>query len=88
MASALTATSEKIVLNFAWTGPNTWRGGSSRGGLDVRVVDLVFKDATTNISVHLPENINPVAPPKKIETGYSFRCSSCELPLSPCPVTI
>ena len=69
MSSAPVATSEKIVLNFAWTGPNTWRGGSSRGGLDVRVVDLVFKGATTGISVHLPENINPVAPQK-----FSFTC--------------
>lgn len=69
MLSTPVATSEKIVLNFAWTGPNTWSGGSSRGGLDVRVVDLVFKGATTNVSVHLPENINPVAPQK-----FSFTC--------------
>lgn len=64
MLSAPVAASEKIVLNFAWTGPNTWRRGSSCGGLDVRVIDLVFKGATTDISVHLPENINPVAPQK------------------------
>lgn len=64
MSSTPVATSEKIVLHFSWRGPNTWRGGSSRGGLDVRVVDLAFKDATTEISVDLPENINPVAPQK------------------------
>lgn len=69
MSSAPVATSEKIVLNFAWTGPNIWHGGSSRGGLDVRVVDLVFRGAKTDISVHLPQNINPVAPQK-----FSFTC--------------
>src|SRR3990167_5565016 len=74
MSSVSVATSGKIVLNFAWTGPNTWRGGSSYGGIDVRVVGLVFKGATTNISVHLPENINPVAPQK-----FSFTChKSCK----------
>ncbi len=62
-------TSEKIVLNFAWTGPNTWCGGCSGGGLSVGVVDLIFKDAKTNISVSLPENINPTTPKK-----LSFRC--------------
>lgn len=66
---ASTATSEKIVLNFAWTGPNTWHGGSSRGGLDVGVVDLVFEGAKTAISVHLPSDINPQNPRK-----FSFTC--------------
>lgn len=69
MSSIPVATSGKIVLNFAWTGPNTWLGGSSRGGLDARVVDLVFQGATTNVSVHLPENIYPIAPQK-----FSFTC--------------
>lgn len=69
MFSAPIAATEKIILNFAWTGPNIWRGGSSRGGLDVGVVDLIFKGATTDISIHLPENINPVTPQK-----FSFTC--------------
>jgi hypothetical protein len=69
MSSVAVPTSEKIVLNFAWTGPNTWRGGSSRWGLDIRVVDLVFKDAKTDVSVHLPQNINPVVPQK-----FPFTC--------------
>ena len=61
MATTATTTREKIVLNFAWTGPNRWNGGSSLSGLDVRVVDLVFEGAKIDISVHLPENINSVA---------------------------
>ena len=69
MSSTDIATNDKIVLNFSWKGPNVWKGGCSRGGLDVRVVDLVFKDAKTEISVHLPENINPEAAQK-----LSFTC--------------
>lgn len=69
MSSASIAANQKVVLNFAWQGPNMWQGGSSRGGLDVRVVDLVFKGAKTDISIHLPENINPVEPQK-----FSFTC--------------
>lgn len=69
MSSTAAATSDKIVLNFGWKGPNIWNGGSSRSGLDVRVVDLVFKGAKTDISVHLPENISPVAAQK-----FPFTC--------------
>ncbi len=47
------------MLNFAWTGPNISQGGTSRGGLDVLVVNLMFKGAKTDISVDLPKNINP-----------------------------
>ncbi len=67
MASA--SVSDKIIVNFAWVGPNTSSGGSSRSGLDVRVVDLVFKGAKTKISVHLPENINPAGAQK-----FPFTC--------------
>lgn len=50
---------EEIILNFGWEGPTSWRGGPFRGGLDVGVVDLLFKNAKTDISVHIPENISP-----------------------------
>jgi hypothetical protein len=69
MSSVAGATSEKIVLNFAWEGPNTWHGGISSGGLDLLVVDLLFKEAKTQVSVHLPEKINPDTPRK-----FSFTC--------------
>lgn len=60
MASPAVASGQKIVLNFAWTGPNSSNRGTSPSDLDVRVVDLVFKGAKSEISVYLPENINPV----------------------------
>jgi hypothetical protein len=56
---AASITGEKIVLNFGWKGPSSWHGGSSHGGLDIKVVDLLFKDAKTKISVHIPDNISP-----------------------------
>ena len=51
--------SGKIILNFGWKGPNKSDGGWSQGGLDVSVVDLKFKDAKTEISVHIPDEISP-----------------------------
>lgn len=48
-----------IIINFGWKGPNTWRGGWTKGGLDAKVVDLLFKDAKTEISVHIPDHISP-----------------------------
>lgn len=69
MATSSTSATNKIILNFGWIGPNTWKGGWSKGGLDVRVVDLKFKDAKTEFSVHLPANISPA----KVE-GFSFTC--------------
>lgn len=53
------ATGEKIGLNFGWEGPSSWHGGRSHGGLDVTVVDLVFKNEKTDISVRIPDNISP-----------------------------
>jgi hypothetical protein len=53
------AIGEMIILNFGWAGPSKWRGGWSHGGLDVGVVDLIFKNAKTDISVHIPDNISP-----------------------------
>ncbi|MCB1112675.1 MAG: hypothetical protein H7A37_05685 [Chlamydiales bacterium] len=65
----MSAVNNTIIISFAWEGPNTWRGGVSHGGLDVRVVDLKFKDAKTKISIHLPQDINPSTAEK-----YSFTC--------------
>jgi|GEM_PF-1551610 len=79
MASAPVATSEKIVLKFVWTGPNNWRGGSSRGGLDVRVIVLVFRGAKTDISVHLPEDINTFALQRIAFTCRKYHDSTIEL---------
>jgi hypothetical protein len=56
---AAPVTSEKIILSFGWKGPSSWHGGRSHGGLDVGVVDLVFKNAKTDISVPIPDNISP-----------------------------
>jgi len=78
MASA-SSVSDKIHLNFAWTGPNRWRGGISGGGLNVRVVDLVFKGAKTDISVHLPENINPMVPQQIPFTCRKYHETTMEL---------
>ncbi len=58
------STSEKIILNFAWEGPNTRSGRSFRESQDIRVIDLAFKGAKTDIIVYLPENISPVTPKK------------------------
>lgn len=52
------ATGENIILNFGWIGSSSWHGGRSHGGLDIGVVDLVFKNAKTDISVHIPDNIS------------------------------
>ncbi|MFZ0565706.1 MAG: hypothetical protein WAM28_05940 [Chlamydiales bacterium] len=49
----------KIYLNFGWEGPNRWNGGWSHGGSDISVVNLVFKNAKDDISVHIPDNISP-----------------------------
>jgi hypothetical protein len=49
-------TNEKVHLNFVWEGPSSWQGGWTREGLDIRVVDLIFKNAKSKISVNIPEN--------------------------------
>lgn len=54
---------QKIVLNFAWTGPNRKYGGCAQGGADIGVVDLVIQGGKT-MSVSLPDDINPVTPKK------------------------
>src|ERR1700722_3150091 len=51
---ATPVTGEKIILNFGWQGPSSWHGR-----LDVGVVDLIFKNAKTDISVHIPSDIAP-----------------------------
>ncbi len=56
---AAAASREGIILNFGWKGPSTWRGEVLQGGLNVEVVDLVFKGATTRICVQIPNNISP-----------------------------
>ncbi len=65
----MAAASDKVILNFAWEGPNRCRGGSSAGGLDIWVVDLAFAGAKTAISVAIPENINPA-----IARKFPFTC--------------
>src|SRR5262245_43023827 len=52
-------TSERVILNFGWKGPSSWRGGCSQGGQDIDVVNLVFKNSKVDFSVQIPENISP-----------------------------
>ncbi len=49
-----------IILNFGWEGPSSIDGGWSRGGLEVGIVDLVFKNSTTEVSVGIPDDISPI----------------------------
>lgn len=49
----------KIIINFGWEGPTSRYGGLSRGGLDIRVVDLVFKGSKIDISVNIPQDLPP-----------------------------
>ncbi len=52
-----TPVAEKITVDFVWKGPNRLNGGVAGGGKDIKVVDLRFKDAKSEISVHLSEDI-------------------------------
>lgn len=52
-----TSTDPRIIMNFAWEGTSVWSGGISQGGLAVKVIDLIFEGATTQISVHLRDAI-------------------------------
>ena len=76
---AMPATAEKIILNFGWEGPSSWHGGWSHGGLDVGVVDLIFKNAKTHISVHIPDNISTFAVKKLPFTCRRYHETECEL---------
>ena len=76
---ATPAVGEKIILNFGWEGPSSWHGGWSHGGLDVGVVDLVFKNAKTDISVHIPDNISVSAVKKLPFTCRRYHETECEL---------
>jgi hypothetical protein len=49
----------KISINFGWQGPNKQDGGWTNGGLNVNVVDLQFQDVRTDVSVLIPDNIQP-----------------------------
>lgn len=69
----MAAPSSIIRLNFGWKGPNRKDGGWQKGGLDVGVVDLVFKNAIkTEISVSLPWGIAPA-----ITQGFRFTMRDC-----------
>lgn len=73
------AISEKIILNFCWQGPSDWRGGLFNGGMDAKIVDLIFKDAKTEISVHIPEKISPSIIKKLPFTCRRYRETEWEL---------
>lgn len=49
----------KIIINFGWEGKTRRYGGLSRGGLEIRVVDLVFNGGKIDISVDIPQNLPP-----------------------------
>ena len=64
--------SENIPLNFRSRRLRILRhGGWSRGGSDIGVIDLEFKNANAHISVHIPENIFPTTVQK-----LSFTCTN------------
>lgn len=69
MTSVAFGNSDKIVLNFVWKGPNSQGGRCAEGGTNIGIVDLKIKGAKTEISVNLPDNINPIVPQK-----ISFSC--------------
>lgn len=48
-----------IWINFGYRGPCSYNGGYHNGGIDVRVVDLVFENAKMKICVHIPKTVNP-----------------------------
>ncbi len=73
------STSGKVILNFGWKGPSTWRGGWAKGGLDVGVVDLVFKNAKTKISVDIPDNISTTTVRKLPFTCRRYQETELEL---------
>ncbi len=70
---------EKIILNFGWEGPTSKNGGSSEGGLEVGVVELLFKDAKTEISVDIPENISPSRVTKLPFICRRYQETECEI---------
>lgn len=51
------AASGKVTLNFEWRGPSSRQEGSLGKGSEVGVVDLIFQNAKTAISVHIPNNL-------------------------------
>jgi hypothetical protein len=63
IASSLSG-SDKILVDFAWTGRTR-----VTGFLDIREVELVIKGARTAISIDLPESINLSSPQK-----FPFTC--------------
>lgn len=71
--------SEKIIVNFGWIGPSYWQEGLSHERLDVRVVDLLFKNAKTDISVYIPENISPTTVKKLPFACRRYHETECQL---------
>jgi hypothetical protein len=67
--NSTSATNEHIIMNFRWKGPNRTDGGWSKGGLDVKIVDLVFENAKTDISVHLSDDL-----PSSTSRTFPFTC--------------
>ncbi len=47
---------ESVPISFGWTGPTS----AYQGQLNIRVVDLAFKDEKTNLFVKIPENLPPL----------------------------
>lgn len=51
--TASTTTDNKLTVDFVWKGPNRIQEG------EVQVIHLKFKEAKSEISVHLPEEMSP-----------------------------
>ncbi|NGX57322.1 MAG: hypothetical protein K940chlam3_00212 [Chlamydiae bacterium] len=65
LSSSTLSTSNTVTLSFGWSGPTSKYGGK----LSVDVVDLIFKNSSQEISVHIPEDLSPDGPHK-----LSFSC--------------
>lgn len=51
------STNNKVPVCFYWVGSNTWNGGWSKGGLDAKVIDLIFQGSKTSVSVSIPDGM-------------------------------
>lgn len=60
MASIASLRDDRIMLHFAWIGSNAWHE-SNPDNSDIRVIDLLFNNTKTEVSVDLPEKVNAAA---------------------------
>lgn len=81
--SGVNATDASIMFTFGWQGPNRYGKGWADNGLDTTLVNLVFENAKTKISVRIPENISPAVPQQLSFTCRRFNGKFCESESNP-----